>query len=341
MRLGSLALMLVVGCGGDKDAPAQPTLDTNTDTTVVVPTGDTSQPPPGPDMVWTPSENYSFDAAWSMATLPEVRAEFDVIINWGAVSTSGWGQAIEPATYDRVVLAEFLMDETEFLDALDNDTLRRQTAISWWELDSPGTVFAKLTDFELDNGTVMDPATFFLESSAKRWVILLATEDDDRLDLHAGIQALVPSDLSQTTQIVLDDASSSLNWSASMPTQPLFTSSGHEVYTVDFDALETTVHGAEWDKTVADELFIGRFDGVAAASDLADQVLDLKSAAVEWYTMDVQNEDETRLDLARDATGGAFAGFTTEGLWLMGIRCTTCFGPAPWAVAVVDVVSGD
>jgi len=51
----------------------------------------------------------------------------------------------------------------------------------------------------------------------------------------------------------------------------------------------------------------------------------------------VQGETDADLMLATDADGNPFPGFTTDGIWLLGIECLSCLSPAPLALSIVEV----
>ena len=96
-------------------------------------------------------------------------------------------------------------------------------------------------------------------------------------------------------------------------------------------------YGKAFDAARVDELFVGRFDGVVEADDLGADVFDLAAVASGWWTADPNGATQLPLGDCADASGAPFPGFTSGTAWLVGGRCTTCFGPAPMFVAVVDV----
>jgi hypothetical protein len=331
-----LLVAVLAACSGDDTTKPEPT---PTDTGTPPPT-DTGTPPlPGPDLVIEAGNVYSVGTTWALHT-EEVRASFDLLVNWSSLTTDAWGDPVEPGAIDTLFLLEVLSKPSELAPRLAADDLG-DDLISVWTADvGGGPTYAHLTDFvtTTGGGTVesFDPDPYLVENADKSWVVGFGRWDGDRPDLRT-IVVLEPKVAGTETSV--DARGSSVSWSMALDGAALQTAEGWALYTVDWSGLAEDALGKPYDKTLGDELFVARW-ATATLEDLAASPFDWASTADAWYAMDVANEDSARLDLAKDPGGAVFPGFT-EGTWVMGVRCGTCLSPFPLWVATVDVVSGN
>jgi hypothetical protein len=120
---------------------------------------------------------------------------------------------------------------------------------------------------------------------------------------------------------------------------PIQTTADAPPYTLTWAAVTTDVNGAEFDDLLGDTLRITHLDVPDVAS--AEAVfLQLDIVADQMYFLDVYG-DESVPDLSSAVSlpdGSPFPGFTSDGVWLVGIECTdiSCFSPAPLLLAVVE-----
>lgn len=328
MRRWCCTIVVAASCAGDKDTgPIEPP-PTETGTP---PTTDTAPERPGPDLVVTADQVYAMHPSYRVDDRV-VRSEYDLLVTWPDMTTDGWGVKTDPLGFDYVVLLEILAQPDEVADRLEADDLGADL-VSTWTLPVDSFPTAHLTDLA-SGASTFDPATYLVENPDKVWVLGLADADGDRLDLRS-LLTLVPDDLSQETGADMQPLGSSFGYTAALDGAHLATATGWELYTLDWSALTTDALGKAYDDELGDELFLARFDD---PSGLEASVLDWEALAAEWYTMDVERETDARLDLARDGEGAVFPGFS-EGTWLVGVRCSSCFSPFPLWVVTVDVSS--
>jgi hypothetical protein len=147
------------------------------------------------------------------------------------------------------------------------------------------------------------------------------------------------------TSVVLEDGTSTLVGDADLSTAKVLTTSpGLDSYTLDWLGATLDVNGEPYDSFKGDRLIIGKIavDNVAAVEDIFLQV---DAVADElYYLQQIDGEEviyaqtDADLMLATDLAGNAFSGFTTDGIWLVGIECLLCTSPAPLLMSVVEVV---
>lgn len=326
----AIALLALIACGKDKETTPDTDGDTPTGDTATTPTGDTA-PPPGPDLVVLAEHDYALSTSWTIATRT-ARAEWDVLVTWAAVTADAEGQPLTPSEVPVLALLEIAIAPADIPARFAADDLGT-SLVSTWRADVDGQTFAHVDDLAFE-ATPFSSAALWLETNNKAWMAALVYPDGDRLDVRQAL-LVTPEDNDPSVQVALDDTSSSFAWTAALSGTPLVTAQGYEVYTVDWSDLGNDAYGKEYDADRGDVLFVGRFD--EAATELGGAAKDLSTLAEAWWTMDVEGDDDARLDLARDAGGASFPGFTAGSTWVVGVECSTCMQPFPLWAAVVEV----
>lgn len=282
-----------------------------------------------PDLVLDDRDNYAFDQSWTMAA-SEIKANpATILVSWADVATDAWGVARAADSYDVLTLWKLSTSRPDALARLADDTLDAVIADSW-EAPIAGETDAALPDLGLD------PATTLVEDDAVTWMLALADDAGPRRDLRDGL-FLVPRAAQPGITVSIPEGGASSTWSASFGTDTVRTDSGHDRYSLDFSALTTDAYGQPFDAARVDRVFVGRFDGVDEADDLGRDVLDLPAVAAGFWTVGTGGFGQVDLSLAEDASGARFPGFTTSAAWLVGGVCTSCLGPAPKFLAIVEV----
>jgi hypothetical protein len=276
-------------------------------------------------------DTYTFTPTWRLAA-SEIRARADLQLQWTEKTVDAWGQARAADSFDTLVLIRARTDRADALDRLSRDDLEPVTT-GRWETSIEGRTVAFLSDLE-----GFDVARL-REDDSLTWLLLLADLAGPRLDLRDGVILVPKIDRERYIVLPISDGVATTSWETRFPNEPLATDEGHEVYTLAWSDLETDAYGKPSDPGRTDEVFVGRFDQVDEADDLAGQVLELQAAADGWWTWTPPPKAPVGAAVLSDATDGAgerFPGFTADTRWLVGGRCTTCFGPAPLWLAEVE-----
>jgi hypothetical protein len=332
MRHSWLLLLGVAACKKDEDPTDTGPIDTDTtpeDTDTEPP------PPPGPDLVITDPNDYTLTNTWTLAEI-DVRAAYDVVVNWSALTTDAWGAPFDVVGTEKLILLDLLLDPEEVAARFATDDFGTDLS-AVWEADAVGKQFVPVSDLH-SGATPFDPEAFLVENPNRSWVAALANMDGDRYDILAAV-ILVPTDPGGSTQAAFVDGSSSVTWSATLNGVPLETAEGWDEYTLDWKGLVTDALGRTYDEARIDQLFLASFD--ESATELAAEVWNLEALAEEWFTMDILDEDTGRPEIAHDKNGNTFPGFTVgPTTWLVGTQCTaaTCFTRFPAWLVDVDVV---
>jgi hypothetical protein len=271
----------------------------------------------------------AFDQTWTMAA-SEIKANpATILVSWASVATDAWGVDRGADSYDLLTLWRLSTTRPDALARLADDTLDA-VITDRWELGVAGETDAALPDLGLDVTTALT------EDAAVTWLLGLADDAGPRRDLRDGL-FLVPTATQPGITVAIPQGGASSTWSVRFGTDTVRTDSGHDRYSLDFSGLTTDAYGQPFDVARVDRVFVGRFDTVDEADDLGPDVLGLPSVAAGFWTVGTGGFGQVDLSLAEDASGAAFPGFTTGAAWLVGGVCSSCLGPAPKFLAIVEV----
>lgn len=316
MYLMILGLAAVVGCG-DKadDSGANPTAD----------------------LVYTDANNYSFNASLDVETV-NLAEGADSTIDWSGLTTDIRGRSVDPAGIDRATIVAFNVSKEEVLDSINTNSLNQSAIRDYRQFENDeGRTSALMSEFTI-LGNDFVPAEDFVEhtDATWTWAVVLWDEADGREDILTDV-FMVPTPGEPAQQLTIDNDTASLSFEVDLHSAPpLEVLAGQDSYTFDWSQATTEAAGQAFDTAVADRLMIGRVDG--SVTDVEANILTVLDSAPEIYRMEVRGETYADLMEATERSSGAsFAGFTTEGTWLIGIECTTCTSPTPLLLSVVEV----
>lgn len=307
-----------VGCGG-----ASTSADGNTPDHTGTPPSFTL---PG-DLVVTDDANIAFDPEWLFAA-SNVKANAEIFLSWDTKTQDAWGEPRAADSFDELVLWKLSANRSDAMSALAADDLDT-IAAGTWRVSVSGLTSARLSDLGFDAAAELgeDPAT--------SWLAALVDVDGDRIDVRDGM-FLVPMASEIGIRVSFPLTTNHYVWTMRFGDDELRTDAGHDRYTVDWSALTVDSYGKPFVGSRVDEVFVGRFDDVNEADDLGAELLVLSGVASGWWTT-TPSGGSAVLTEARDSAGGTFPGFETGTSWLVGGRCTTCTGPAPMWLTVVEV----
>ncbi len=346
--LGVAAMSLVACSGGDgDDGPGPPPPGDDDATEDTSPTADTGTPEvPGPDLNIDPKNNYTASYDWTFPAPLVVRAENDFNMDWGGVGSDAWGVERAAGSYDKLLIYQFQGSPEDFEALLEADDLEGNNDVVGLftaDIEGRGSIFSNAVDD-------LDAASFFTDSNYLTWFVALADEVDERFDIRTGF-FLEPDDSAATSLAEFPNEETTVSFSATIGGAPLQTAAKHDRFTAEWRDVTQTVLGADYDRFVIDQLFIGFWADAPNPADLSGSVLELKSKATRWYTADITGDRDILLELARDDELNNFPGFEAGGTWLLGARCacesgrceelsdraTTCLTSAPAWLTVVEV----
>ena len=286
------------------------------------------------NLVFQDTNNYTFKGELGIQAV-EVQAQADSAIDWSAVTTDVRGRPFD-GSVDQVLLVEFRGSQQSILDGLNNNTLVQADVQDSFLIDDPAGTSVMLSELEII-GNQFEIGDFdAVDPSDRNWLATIANTSGTEFDVLMS-KFVVPTDASSNTAVDIDDACTTFDILeldlASAP--PLEAKAGKTTF-LDWSGLTVDVHGNPFNPELADRLLVARFD-VAGLDEIEDLFLRLDSEAAEIYTISSFGITEADLAEAVDDAGAAFAGFTADGVWLVGLLCSTCLNPAPVALTVVEV----
>lgn len=286
------------------------------------------------ELVFEDANNYSYTGELEISQV-EIQSATDACADWSLVDTDLRGRSLDPSSVEQVLLVEFNLTPEEIIQKVEINDLAQSDTQSQWLYFNSGATTTCLSDFSII-GNPFVPETYMTENPARTWLMSLVKLPEGRLDILMS-QFVIPRDASSNTDIVFNNTSSVLTADADFTSSPAIeTQEGIGPYTLDWSGVTTDVNGKAFDPLLGDELLIAHYD-VSGPADVEDLFLRLDSEADSLYRLNVYGLTYSELADAEDADGNAFPGFTADGVWLVGILCTTCTAPVPLMVGVVSV----
>ncbi|MBX2800351.1 MAG: hypothetical protein KTR31_21910 [Myxococcales bacterium] len=292
-------------------------------------------PSPG-DLGFEASNNYAFTGTIGIDTV-ELAAQTDFGIDWSAVTTDIRGRAFDGQA-DELSFVRFDLDKDSILEGLDKNTLLQEDAPVAFLYDVPdGASAASISDFEIIGNFVdVDIDLVANDTAQSNWLLTVSNTPLGRIEALMSLFVDL-TDTGTGTEAALDDDSSSLTVDVDLTSlTPLSAPAGRDDYTWDWSGVTQDVNGNAFDALRGDEVLVARFD-VDGAEAIEDIFLRLDSEAAELYRLQVFGVTSANLMEAADESGATFGGFTTDGVWVLGIGCTQCLNPAPLFMTIVDV----
>lgn len=289
----------------------------------------------GETIAFEDRNNYAFDGTFTIDSV-QVGTGANFCIDWSAVTTDIRDRAFDPVDVDQVALLQFDLTPSEVADQIDTNQLRQDDASNQYLWSQPGGESSACTqDFEII-GNAFDPAVL-VEDDAKTWIVSLIDLDTGKNDILMTL-FVEPAEASENDAVAVTDASAELDYTVDIAGKPgLAATADAGAWTLDWSAVTNDVNGTPFDPLLGDELLIAHYSGFASVNEVEGVFLQLDTVADETFTMDVYGEVDADLSGAEDAGGQGFGGFTTDGVWLVAVSCTTCTSPVPMLLGWVDV----
>lgn len=301
--------------------------------------GASTLPPGSTTLLFTDANNYDYDATLVVDTIA-VQAGADVEVCWDQLTQDLRGRPVVPTEIDLMRLIAFSVTKEEVLASINDNSLSQSDIRDFRELDQDGTIScANLSAFAIFGNEFAPETDFVVREGTWTWAITLWDEADGRLDILASI-FLEPTPESDVTTVDITDSTGSLDFLVDLHSaDPLFAVADTPDTTFDWSGATTEASGQDFDPALGDRLLIGHVAGATVDSVEADFMTILESADA-LYRMDVAGLTSADLSQAveRDS-GAAFPGFDSDGVWLLGVECTTCTSPTPVLLSVVEIGS--
>lgn len=290
----------------------------------------------GPDLVFEDTNNYSYAADFESTPI-EIPVATDLTVDWSALTTDIRERPVDdPSSIDQLSLLNIKSPVEDVFTKIATNDLGQEDAQDIYLFVNDGQTSCSLSDFAV-TGINIDLA-LLAENPDETWLLSLMNLPDGRTDILSTLVLLPTSTAAPSTLSFTDGVSNLTNLAVDLHSAPAIeTREGIGPYTLDWSAVTVDTFGHTFDPLLADELIIGHYGTEDLAEIEGREFLQLDSVADELYRLDVFGVTGEALDGAVDADGNAFAGFTADGTWLVGIVCTTCATPVPLILSVVTV----
>jgi hypothetical protein len=290
---------------------------------------------PSPSLEFLDANNYSYSSELAVVAV-EVEPMVNATMDWSSLTTDLRDRAMDPAATDQLTLLKFDVPEDELFRLFAENDIKTEDAPLAYVLFSEGLTTYEVEDMEI-TGLPIDLEESWVEDPDSTWLLSLMNTFGERLDILMS-KIVRPTDGSTNHSVVIEDGCTDLVANVSIGAEPIVTTAGKAPYDLTWSSVTTDVYGNDFDPIEGDELLLARYDlSIAEIEENFTQLDTVPDFAKELYRMDVLGVTSADLSKAVDADGNAFAGFTTEGIWLIGIVCKTCANPAPLLLSVVEV----
>ena len=284
----------------------------------------------------TDEHQYQFDGGIDAPTL-ETASATDLQICWDQLDEDIQCHAMDPDTdVDNVGLIRFRhMDEPEIEAAMTADDLQQADIDGYVEWRNEADVSCtNLSDFSFF-GTDIDVEQEYTHDGGT-YMVVFTTGTVPGVGARM-ITFLAPSASSKQTQVEIPAGCGVLDFEVDLRSLTPRTLLADGPWELHWDGLTRDGQGNAIVPENVDGVMIGYYEGLSL-SELESQFLDLELITTRIYTLDHGGGTQANLADAVDGEGAAFPGFDGDGMWVLALRCSTCYNPAPIFLTVIEPV---
>ncbi len=292
-------------------------------------------------LVFLDSNNYAYTAGLTLEST-DLKARADATVEWAALDTDYRGRPVLPAEITRVTLTSFKVEHDRLIDLINTNGLVQDDIDNYREAFPFGVTEVTFEEDFTVLGNDFVPADDFFADPDGSWLLTLwKTNCLGNYEIVSS-KFVVPVGGESNTGVSFTNDSALLVAEIDLSSAPAIpTVADASPYALNWAALENDVNGVPFDEYLGDMLRISHLP-VETAEEAEALLLQLDVAADQIYYLNVYASLSVPNLVKAVATCDGlapFPGFTTDGIWLVGIECTSeeCFSPAPLALAVVEV----
>jgi hypothetical protein len=286
--------------------------------------------------------NYTSQSTLTIPTVQTVPGA-DLDICWTALAQDILCHPLTPtADIDNVSFLQILnMSQAEIAAKLAAGKLPASQVKIYRDFhvdQAPGTTCTKLSSLSL-GGTAVAPPQDYVEGSDKKYMLLFSRGTIP----GSGARTMVfvePTASSTNTMVTAPEGCGILQFSADLTSPQRLPIPAAGPWVLDWSQITRDSMGNPVIFQYLDSLLLAFYEGMTVAN-LEAQFLDIDMIATSLYELAIPTGAKSA-DLARakDASGAAFPGFgRTNGVWAVGLLCSTCQVPAPVALSILEPTS--
>ena len=273
------------------------------------------------------ANNFRYSGIISLPEIP-IAPHTDVTFDWSALSMDMQCHGVDPvADIDNISVMVFPhLTVPEVEDGLTYDTLQQVDLGLYIEQLAEAQTSMPLSALTF-YGT--DPKILkFTRDGSGTWLVLLTSGTQ----LAVGTRALAfftPTDGETNTEVPIGDSCDVLDFDADLESLTRVPVNVEGPWPVSWLEVTQNGQGSPFNAGKIDRIMLARYADLERA-DLQARFLDLELIADDMWIQDLPGGAAAELsELTHTRTGAPFSGFTTDGTWLLALRCTTCPNPAP------------
>lgn len=314
-RLLLLPALLLLGCPATGDDTGTPVVDVCDGSTVLL----------------SDASNYAFQGALDVPSITTVSGG-DVEVCWDQLTTDFQCQPVDPANdIDNVGLIRFAnLSQDEVKAGLSENDLQQSEMSGYVEVRNDGATCTTLSAMSFF-GTAIDLSQEFVEGGGT-YMLLLTTGTSPGVGARM-LTFLAPSAASDVSRADVSGGCGVLDFTVDLHSLTPVPACTDAPWTVDWSGVTVDGQGHSFDSSQVDSVMLGYYEGKTAA-DIEGDFLNLEQSATALYAVDVPGGTTADLAAATDGTN-LFPGFTGDGLWVLALRCSRCYNPAPLFLTVV------
>jgi hypothetical protein len=304
----------------------------------------TDPDPDGPsgNILITDDHNYRSESALSLPTV-ETASATDLDICWSDVSTDIQCHDLDPlADLDNVALLRFLhLTEDQVEVKLTTEQLTQPEIDGYLEHNTTGSsTCTKLSSLSFF-GTPIEVEEEYVESDDQTYLLVFTEGTTPGVGARTMI-FVKPTSESTNTSVNAQSACGFLDFSADLGSAEPLKIAREKPWVVDWRNVTRDGQGSPIAFESIDSVLLGFYENLTV-DELQERIFDLEVLATTLW--EVKLTGGRTADLAKAKArdgGGAFPGFTrTDGVWALGLICSTCSNPAPLLLAILEPAAED
>ena len=300
------------------------------------------------NIVLRDENNYTSTASLTLPIQDTAQAS-DIDICWTDVTKDLQCHTVNPpADIDNVSLVRFLgLSQSEVQKTLISGELNLKDVDKFFEFptthQSTCTILSTLK--QIDLATAINVQQDYVEGTDYVYALIVSHGTTPGVG-SLSMTFLNPT--SQSTGLTVnvpracdDNGVSMLDFHADLHSAAPIAVPVEGPWVIDWSKITHDSQGRLFDSV--DNLLMGFYQGKTVA-DLESHFFDVEIMATHLWQIDNLPTDKRTANLAyaQDSQGALFAGFQQQdGVWAIGLRCTTCQDPSPIFLAILDPIGGD
>jgi hypothetical protein len=276
--------------------------------------------------------NYSSTAVLDADVITVADCPKELTLDWSGLTTDLLDHELDPSAdiYQMRVVRFDNLSATEVMVAIADNNLPQQEISGNVDYQpTAGETSAPLSEFAF-NGTHIDPSTEACSDVSTTFMLTAMTD----MYAYGGLIFFEPTPGEKNTDVELTSDAFQLTFDADLTTNGVIEVPGGRDYLINWMDLTIDGQGNPFSLSNIDQLLLARYE--LSTDEMEQQFYDLQLIAAEMYTAEIGGLGEYELINATDEAGNAFEGFEGEGLWLLGLFCSTCPNPAPLYLSVIE-----